>query len=234
MRIIACEQCALRARSIVADLPVDRLRDFRACSVIAPYRRRQVIFHEGSPANGLYVVCRGAVKVYQSDRFGRDHILAVAEPGDVLGELPLDPGKPYSVSAEALTDTQLCYLPRERLFHFLRLHPVVSVRLIAALSKALGVARRKAVTLALKPAEGRLVELLLELAGGRGAGKRQPGVALSYSRRQIGEMIGVSTETAIRLLAQLKRKGAIDVQSRQISVTDLAMLRRLGTRHGVA
>ncbi len=62
MRIILCEQCALRTRSVVADLPVDRLRDFRACSVIAAYRRRQVIFHEGSPANGLYVICRGAVK----------------------------------------------------------------------------------------------------------------------------------------------------------------------------
>jgi CRP-like cAMP-binding protein len=228
MRIIGCEDCAIRGKSIVADLPVAQLREFRACSVIAPYARRQVIFHEGAPANGLYVVCRGAVKLYQSDRFGRDHILAVAEPGDVLGELPLDPTEPYSVSAEALTDVQLCFLPRERLVDFLQLHPMVGVRLVAALSKALSAARKKVRALALKPAESRLAELLLQLAG-TNDGVSQPHIVLAYSRGEIAEMIGVSTETTIRLLAQLKRKGAIDVHKREVVITDLVRLRRVAT-----
>jgi CRP/FNR family transcriptional regulator, polysaccharide utilization system transcription regulator len=233
MRIIPCEQCSIRSKSIAADIPADNLHEFRACTVLGFYRRRQVIFQEGTPANGLYIVCRGAVKLCQSDRFGREHILAVAEPGDVLGELPPDPAEPYSLSAEALTDTQVCFLPREHLSAFLRLHPTVGVHLVEALSKALSTARKKVRALALKPAESRLGELLLQLAGRPEAANGHQRIALAYSRREIAEMIGVSTETAIRLLAQLKRKRAIEVQHRNVVITDLAKLRRLANRDSI-
>jgi CRP/FNR family transcriptional regulator len=230
MRIVECERCAIRAKSVVADLPQDKLDAFRSCSVITLYRPRQVVFAEGGAASGLYVVCRGAVKVYQSDRFGRDHILGVAQPGDVLGELPLDARETCSVSAETLTDTQLCFLPRERLTDLLQLHPTIGMRLVAALSRALSAARRKVRALALKPAESRLAELLLQLANAGGSRS----VVLGYSRREIAEMIGVSTETAIRLLARLRRKRAIAVDRRELVITNPERLRRLATRDSLA
>jgi len=110
MRRIDCEHCAIRTtKDIIRDLPLSELDTFRACGTSAIYKHRQIIFHEGNPANGLYILCHGAVKLYQSDRFGHDHILDIAVPGDVLGELPLDPTESYSVSAEAIADSQLCY-----------------------------------------------------------------------------------------------------------------------------
>ena len=233
MRKITCENCAIRSMSVVADLPDDRLEEFRNCGAAAIYKPRQVVFHEGTPAGGLYIVCHGAVKLYQSDRFGRDYILGVSSPGDVLGEMPLDPTEPYSVSAEALTETQLCYLPREKLVQFIQIHPMIGVRLIAALSKALSGARKKARDLALKRAETRLAELLNQLAmdatpsGSNG----EMSFRLTYSRREVAEMIGVSTETAIRLLARLKRKKIIAGTQREIVITDVERLSRLAT-HG--
>ncbi|MBI3783999.1 MAG: cyclic nucleotide-binding domain-containing protein [Deltaproteobacteria bacterium] len=161
MRKIECEHCAIRGHSIVQDLTPEDLGSFHSCGVSSIYRRRQVIFHEGTPANGLYILCRGAVKLYQSDRFGKDHILHIAVPGDILGELPCDPMGCYSVSAEAITDSQLSFLPRERLVPFIEKHPMVGIRLIEALSKAVSTAHKKVRTLALKRAEGRLAELLL-------------------------------------------------------------------------
>jgi len=233
VRKILCEHCSIRGSSVVGDLTDDQLEAFRACSVTAIYRRRQVIFHERTPASGLYILCHGAVKLYQSDRFGRDHILEVAGPGDVLGELPTDPAEPYSVSAEAVTDAQLCFLPRERLIPFIQLHPLVGVRLIAALSRALSAARRKVRTLALKNAEGRLAELLLQLAPGNGGDGEQVRVPMPYSRREIGEMIGVSTETAIRLLAGLKRKRVIDFGRQELLLMDAERLRRLANQDSI-
>ncbi len=233
MRKITCENCAIRSVSVVADLPDDKLDEFRSCGASAIYKPRQVVFHEGTPAGGLYIVCHGAVKLYQSDRFGRDYILGVASPGDVLGEMPLDPNEPYSVSAEALTETQLCYLPRERLVQFIQIHPMTGVRLIAALSKALSAARRKARDLALKRAETRLAELLNQLARTAvdSSSNGEMSFRLGYSRREVAEMIGVSTETAIRLLARLKRKKIIAGTQREIVITDLERLSRLAT-HG--
>ncbi|MCK6555590.1 Crp/Fnr family transcriptional regulator [Candidatus Binatia bacterium] len=233
MRKISCEHCSIRGSSIIADLTDGQIDSFRACGVSAVYRRRQVIFHERTPASGLYILCHGAVKLYQSDRFGRDHILEVAGPGDVLGELPTDPSEPYSVSAEAVTDAQLCYLPRERLVPFIEAYPQVGVRLIAALSRALSAARRKVRTLALKNAEGRLAELLLQLAPGNGGEGRPTRVPMPYSRREIGEMIGVSTETAIRLLAGLKQKRVIEFGRRDLVLVDPERLKRLAYQDSI-
>jgi CRP-like cAMP-binding protein len=220
MRKVRCEQCAMRGKSLVADLPDDKLDAFRACGTLAIYKSRQVICHEGAPASGLYFVCHGAVKLFQSDRFGRDHILGVAGPGEILGELPMDPSEPCSVSAETLTDSQLCYLPRERLVQFIQDYPMTGVRLIVALSAALGAAHRKVRALALQNAEGRLADLLIQLAGATGSGHGRTRLTLRYSRRQIAEMIGVSTETAIRLLGRLKRKHAISTAHRELIIAD--------------
>jgi len=233
MRRIACENCPIRDTSCIADLPAKKLDEFRGMSSMVIYKPRQVIFHEDTPAGGLYVLCHGAVKLYQSDRFGRDHILGVAAPGEVLGELPLDPQEPYSASAEALTASQLCYLPRERLGPFIQMHPMTGIRLIAALSKALGVARRKARDLALKRAETRLAELLVELVenAGETTDDGRTRIKLEYSRREIAEMIGVSTETAIRLLGQLQRRKVIATHRRQLIIADVERLARLAN-HG--
>ncbi len=231
MRKVPCENCAIRDAACIVDLPTDKLDAFHECGATAIYRGRQVVFHEGEPADGLYILCVGAVKLYQSDRFGREYILDVASPGDVLGELPLEPGEPYSVSAEALTESQLCYLPRARLLEFIQIHPMTGVRLVAALSKALASARRKARDLALKGAEGRLADLLMRLVRGEGAGVNGGAqITLSYSRRDLAEMIGVSPETAIRLLSALKRRGVIALEGRQIIVSDVEKLLRLAQR----
>jgi len=236
MRKILCENCAIRDTGIIADLPIEKLDEFRSCSTTAIYKARQVIFHEGTPASGLYILCHGAVKLYQSDRFGRDHILAVAGDGDVLGELPVDPTESYSTSAEALTESQLCYLPRERLVQFIQLHPMTGVRLIAALSTALGAARKKARDLALKPAETRLAELLLYIArsAGQPISNGATRITLGYSRREIAEMIGVSTETAIRLLGRLKKKRVITAHQRELVIADVEKLARFASQGNVA
>lgn len=227
MRRISCESCTARSHSLVCDVPADVLGDLRAAGTAMLYRPRQVIFGEGTPSSALFLVCHGAVKLYHSDRFGRDHILEIAGPGALIGELSLDDGDAMSVSAEALTEAQVSSFPRERLAAFMQRHPETGVRFMAALSRELAVARRKARDLALKGAESRLAGLLLQLA--RAAGDVGPGqpLGLRYSRRELAEMIGVSTETAIRLLAALKRKGAIRSDGRDVVLADVDRLVRI-------
>lgn len=234
MRRVPCESCPARTSGIVCDLPPEVLSDFRAAGTTMLYRPRQVIFGEGTPSAALYLICHGAVKLYHSDRFGRDHILEVAGPGAVIGELSLDDGDAMSVSAEALTDTQISIFSRERLAGFMTRHPETALRFLAALSRELAVARRKARDLALKGAESRLAGLLLQL--GRAAGEVQPGrhLELRYTRRELAEMIGVSTETAIRLLAALKRKGAIASDGRDVVLTDVERLARIAQHEEAA
>jgi len=203
------------------------LDDFRSVGSSAIYKPRQVIFNEGGPCTGLHIVCHGAVKLYYSDRFGRDHILEVAGAGAVLGELPINDDQVLSVSAEALLESQIHFLPRERLGSFLRKYPGSSIRLISALSNELASARRKVRDLALKGAESRLADLLIQLAR---AGGDPLCIHLHYSRRDLGEMIGVSTETAIRLLARLRQKQTIRVLHKKVTIIDMEKLGRIANQ----
>jgi CRP-like cAMP-binding protein len=227
MRRVACEDCPARVGNVVCDLPREVLRDFSGAGTTIVYRPRQVIFGEGTPAAALYLVCHGAVKLYHSDRFGREHILEVAGSGALLGELSLDDGDAMSISAEAITESQISCLARDRLAAFVQHHPETGVRFLAALSRELALARRKVRELALKGAESRLAGLLLQLAAAQGDVASGGRLHLRYTRRELAEMIGVSTETAIRLLAALKRKGAIAADKRDLVLADVARLTRI-------
>lgn len=231
VRKISCETCAARGRGAVCDLPAEALAELRAAGTFAIYRPHQLLFSEGSPVDGLHLLCDGKVKLYHSDRFGRDHILEVAGPGAVLGEVSLDEKLAHSVSAEALTESQVHFLPNHRLGSFLKRHPTAGVHLIAALSRELVLARRKARDLVLRGAESRLAALLLELSGAEsGTPDAVAPLRLAYTRQQLAEMIGVSTETAIRMLAKLKRKGVVTVAGRQVTVADPAKLKQVAHR----
>lgn len=230
MRRIDCETCTQRHAGGICDWPAEALDDFRAVGSSAIYKPRQVIFSEGGPCAGLYIVCHGAVKLYYSDRFGRDHILEVARAGAVLGEMPLGDGQVLSVSAEALTESQIHFLPRERFVQFVRKYPATAVRLIGALSSELAAARRKVRDLALKGAESRLADLLLQLAHANGTVASGARFQLHYTRRELGEMIGVSTETAIRLLARLRQKQAIRIRHKEVTISDAQKLSRIANQ----
>lgn len=228
MRRIGCEACTVRDPARACNLPPAVLADLRGAGTALLFRPRHVIFGEGAPASALYLLCHGAVKLFHADRFGRDHILGVAAPGALLGELALDDSETMSVSAEAMTESQVLHLPRERLEGFMRRHPEAALRIVAALSRELAAARRKVHELALKGAEARLAALLLQLARAAG-GLLTPGtrLQLGFGRREIAAMIGVSTETAIRLLAKLRRAGVIAVAGRSLVISDPQRLLRL-------
>ncbi|HZR81588.1 MAG TPA: Crp/Fnr family transcriptional regulator [Candidatus Binatia bacterium] len=247
MRKILCESCPTRAHSILCDLAPGTLGEFTAVGASAIYRPRQVVFAAGGPSEGLHLVCHGRVKLFCSDRFGHEHVLSVAGPGAVLGELSLDGEVVHAVSAEAVVESQLCFLPRDRLVRYLEKAPSVAIRLVAALSGELARARRHVRDLALKGAESRLAAWLLELADGASsanavaaaaAGGARPAngglpvqrVGIPFSRREIAEMIGVSTETAIRLLARLRERGAIAIERHAVAILDAERLARIA-RH---
>lgn len=228
MRKIQCESCPVRAHGVICELPPETLADFRAAGATAIYRKQQVVFAEGQPTPGLYIVCSGAVKLYHSDRFGREHVIDVVLPGTAIGEVGIDPSRRMSVTAEAVAESQLLFVPNQALPSFLDRHPQAAMRMMAALSQALGRTQHKLRDLALKGAESRLASLLLELANGS-ADKPLP----AYKRRELADMIGVSTETAIRLLAKLKAKGAVETEGRDIIVRDLERLRKIAAHDEV-
>jgi CRP/FNR family transcriptional regulator len=103
------------------------------------------------------------------------------------------------------------------------------MRMLVALSQALARAQRKVRELALKGAESRLATLLLQLAG-NGEAAAGAGARLRYKRRELADMVGVSTETAIRLLGKMRAKGAVETEGREIVIRDVERLKKIAYR----
>ena len=229
MRRIDCDVCPGRVEGTLCDLPLDVLKEIRAAGSTTIYRPRQILFGEGNRAEGLYLVCQGRVKLYQSDRFGRERVLEIADRGSIVGELPLESSQTLSASAEAIEESQICFVSKEQLVPLIEKHPEVGVRLIEALSRELSTARRKVRDLVFKDAGTRLAGVLVDLARDEGAreGEGEVQLRLDFTRAELAQRIGVSTETAIRLLRKLANRGVFDVQGRDLKIPDLARLTRI-------
>jgi CRP-like cAMP-binding protein len=231
MRIVDCDACPIRQRVEVVCSVAGLLDEIAAAGRFRVYRRREIIFDEGDPANGLHLVCHGAVKLFSASRAGCETVLDVAGRGRLIGALSLRDDDLLPVSAGALTKTQICFLSPEGVERLVRKTSQAALRLLGSWSREVARARWKVRGLILKAAEARLATLLLELGrdGAReAAGKSQ--LDHDYSRRELADMVGVAPETVIRLLAKLRRRGIVRLSGRRVFVLDREALARVADR----
>lgn len=214
-----CQQCLVRERAICGDLPVSQVQAFTSIRHCHHYRPRQVIFHEETPALGFYVLCSGRVKLTRSDRQGRQQILRLARPGDMMGEEALLPKSDYRATAEVLEESQAAFIRREDLLGFMEKGNGIGTRLLLHLCQLLIQAQDRLARMALGDARERLGGVLLDLA--RDYGRRTlrgTDIDLSMSRAELAALAGLSPETGMRLLSQFKEQGILEVNGRRVTL----------------
>ncbi|MBC7221873.1 Crp/Fnr family transcriptional regulator [Candidatus Bipolaricaulota bacterium] len=179
----------------------------------------ELVFYEGLPAHGLYILCEGKIKVAKRLKGGRSQILKLLAPGEVLGEKTLFDQETYTCYAKALEPSRLMFIAREDFLAFMRKYPDVAFRLIEKLSRELKAFGDKLVEISAYSAKERMARVLLELA--RAFGQRTPDgldLGVELSRSEIAEMAGVTTETAVRILSEFKERGLLALPGRRIVI----------------
>src|ERR1700686_3204141 len=116
----SCLTCKLRADRIFCDLPATALQAFEGIKYATAYPQGAVLFVEGQVPRGIFVLCKGSVKLSINSPNGRTMIVKLAEPGEVLGLSATISGKPYKVTAETLDPCQVNFVKREEFLHFLK------------------------------------------------------------------------------------------------------------------
>ncbi|MBI4466910.1 MAG: Crp/Fnr family transcriptional regulator [Acidobacteria bacterium] len=195
------------------------------------YPAAAVLFVEGQPARGLFLICSGKVKLTASSPQGRSLIVRVAEPGEVLGLSAVISNADYEVSAQTLEPAQISFLPRPDFLRFLGSYGEVSVRVAEHLSMELRRAYHQVARIALAPtARAKLAGLLLDWAS-QDSQPAPKGVRfhLRLTQEEIGELIGSSRETVSRLLNDLRRKGLIDIKGTLVTLPEPRKLEALFT-----
>jgi CRP-like cAMP-binding protein len=218
-----CKNCIVRDLTILADLNFQELEKVSALIYLKSFKRKKIIFLEDTPSSTVFIMKSGNVKTYKSLPDGREQIINILSPGDMLGFDSLYDDH-YVSTAEAIQDTELCCIRKKDLIDLLKHNPEVGLKFIKIMNRELNRAQDRIRDLGLKDARERVASLLMMLFTAKAAGAR-PGFTLS--RQEISEMVGVAQETVIRILSEFKSDGVIRTEGRAIFIADPEELRRL-------
>jgi CRP/FNR family transcriptional regulator len=192
---------------VCAALSADELARLREITTELRAAPRQTIFHEGDPADHLFNVTGGAVRLFKLLPDGRRQITGFLFPGDFLGFAMNDS---YAFTAEAITEVSLCRFPRLKLEALLDQFPKMERRLLGMASNELAAAQDQMLLLGRKTAEEKVASFLLLLSR-RATERGQPEdpISLPMTRSDIGDCLGLTIETVSRILTRLKKSGVI-------------------------
>ncbi len=170
------------------------------------FAKGDVLFTEGDPALGLFIVLSGRVKVYKLSPDGREQILHVWQKGEPVGEVAVFEGRSYPAHAEALEDCVTLFLSRQGLLDLIRTDPEFALRWLGVLSQRLRRLVGLIESVALREVPARLAEWLLEVDREQGETGM---VALTIPKGQLARQLGTIPETLSRTLARLSAQGWI-------------------------
>jgi len=210
----------LSQASIFSGLNEDELSELASLAMERGFATDEFIFWDGDEPNWFYIVAEGKVKVLKHSSQGKDFIIAFFGPGEMFGEVAVFENKPYPASAQAATQTRVLGIKRADFLAFLANRPQVTLKIISVLGGRLRDAQSRLRDLAGERVEQRLARTLLMLSS-------KLGTTLPFTRQEVADMAGTTTETAIRLLSNLKERGVIRSTRGKIIILDEIKLRLL-------
>lgn len=211
----------LRRTMLLGALDDDDLARLAERAVSRRYRRGQVVFTAGDPADTLMVVAEGRLKVLATADDGRDLVLNIAEPGDVLGELALADAGPRSASVEALDPAVLLVLERRAVLALVRERPLVAEQLLRALGALVRRLTGATADLVFLDLPRRVAKLLLYRHATAG-----PVVELGLTQTELASMLGGSRQSVNQALREFERRGWTRTDGACIEILQPERMRR--------
>ncbi|HYQ95173.1 MAG TPA: cyclic nucleotide-binding domain-containing protein [Burkholderiales bacterium] len=181
-----------------------------------PYPKNSTVVAAGDPADALYIVISGRLKVIMSDKEGREVILAILNQGDFFGEMGLIDQAPRSATVVAIDSCELLTMTRADFTKCLQKNFDLTMNVILGLVKRLREADRKIGSLALMDVCGRVARLLMEMAETVDGQK----VVTKLPKQQIAKMVGATREMVTRVMKEMETGGHIEVRAHQILLRD--------------
>ena len=210
----------LRQSLVFSSLNEGELAELTALAIEQSFMPGEFVFWDGDAPAWFYIVSTGKVKVLKHSSLGKEFIIAFFGPGEMFGEVAVFENKPYPASAQAAVQTKVLGIRRQDLLSFLTHHPEVALRIINVLGQRLRDAQGRLRDLAGERVEQRLARTLLMLCSKLGS-------TLPFTREEIADMAGTTTETTIRWMSRLKEGGIIRSSRGKTIILDEAKLRLL-------
>jgi CRP/FNR family transcriptional regulator len=223
----SCADCKVRRISVCAALASDELREIEALAHHDSLEAKETLFLQDNPADAVYNVTDGLMRLYKLLPDGRRQIVGFALPGDFLG---LATGERYGFSADAVERTRVCRFARDTFSRLVDEKPHLLRRLHAFATHELSLAHDQMLLLGRRTAEEKMAAFLIGLRE-RWARLSGPSVTipLPMSRQDIADFLGLTIETVSRTLARLAREKAILIVPGGVRLIDQDRMQRLAS-----
>ncbi len=221
-----CEQCIVRQFSSLKALGKEELLKIADCKTSYAIKKGEHIFEEGEITNGIYCIKDGVCKLSKLSSNGKDQIVKLFKAGELLGQRSIISEEPANLSAVALEDMEVCFIPKNEIMQFFNQNNQFSMNVMKTICGDLKEADEHMVDMAQKSVKERLAGTLIYLEETFGT-ETDGTLHLQLSREELAGMIGTATESCIRLLSELNKNNLIELVGKRIKIVDKNKLRRL-------
>jgi CRP-like cAMP-binding protein len=221
-----CEQCIVRELSSLKALNKGELLRLAECKTSRTIKKGEPIFEEGDVVNGIYCITSGICKMSKLSANGKDQIVKLIKAGELLGQRSMISDEPANLSAVALEDMEVCFIPKGEVLNFFDTNNQFSMNLMKTICGDLKETSDHLVSISQKTVKERLAETLIYLQDT--FGKNEDGsLHIQLSREELAGMIGTATESCIRLLSDFNKLGLIELNGKKIILKDISKLKRI-------
>ncbi len=221
-----CENCIIRQLNSLKALNKEELKRISDSKVTKTIKKGETLFEEGEKLNGVFCVRDGVTKLAKMSDNGKDQIVKLATKGEVLGQRSVISQEATNLSAVALNDMEVCYIPKSHLEDSINNNTEFTKAVLLHMAHDLKLADDAIVDMAQKSVKQRIAQVLLYLHEYFDT-DAEGFIALILTREDIAGVVGTAKEACIRTLTSFKKENWISTEGKRIKVIDTVALQRL-------
>jgi len=217
----SCLNC-LNANCIIKKyVPKECLNEIDDNKIIHRYTKRQIIFLEDNETDYIYFIQKGVIKVLKNGAYNKDQIIRFSLAGDILGHRGFNDSGLYPVSAEAIMDSEICYLTKTYFFELLKKVPALSIKLMLIYSNELYREEKKLRDMALFNVREKVAKALLIGIDTFGLNKNNEINHIeTLSRQDIADSVGLTSNQVTKVFGEFKKDSIIETIGKKIIISN--------------
>jgi len=221
-----CENCIVRKINVLQAISKEELKQVSNAKISKSVKKGETLFKEGERLNGVFCIRSGATKLSKLSANGNNQIIKIAGKGEVIGKRAIIAQEKIHVEATALSDMEVCFIPKDRIIEPLKNNEKFNVEVFKSVTSELKEADNTIVSRSQKSVLQRLAQVLIDLKNSYGVDD-QGYLKLIITREDLASLTGTVKESCVRNMTTLKKKKYIKLKGQSIGILDENALQKL-------
>lgn len=222
-KVTNCKECVYRSWAF-KNLMHDELKLINTTKIEKLYRKGDIICQEGDNISSFMYLQNGLVKIYKTENNRKEHIISVAKPKDFIGLLSIFSNTNHIYSISAIEDSIVCFVDLKIIKNLIKTNGVFAIDFFEKISSISDSVIKTRIDINTRQLRGRIAYILLFLSKHIYSSEN---FNLPISRKEIAELIDMSTENVIRVLSEFRKDKLIQIEGKNIEILDIKKLEKI-------